>query len=190
MERLEPGSSLKQLFPHEDEQATEIAASVIRQLHAKPQEIPEGFPTMEDWFAPLFDDRYSVLASEYDRVQAIVRDLLGRDDTRFLCHGDLHHENILLSKGGWISIDPKGVIAPLWFEIGCFMRNPLNLLDKSNTGVIIERRFDQFAELLGIERGILVQSSYVQAVLAASWVLQEGGDGNYSLRCALLMKPT
>lgn len=186
LELLEPGESLKQFFPQQDEKATEIAASVIKVLHANPEE-PEGFPSLKQWLTPLFDRGYGAL-SEYDKAQGIARELLSVDDELHVCHGDLHHGNILASSRGWVSIDPKGVVAPTWFEIGCFMSNPLTLLDY-NAKHSIERRFDQFSELLAIDRELLVASSYVYAVLAACWSLEEGSDREvaYFLRCAQLI---
>ncbi len=188
LELLEPGYSLKTLFPYHDGQATEIAASLIKQLHQKPLESSGGFPSLKQWFAPLFEKQYPELASEYDRVQEVVMELLTIDDELYLCHGDLHHDNILKSKRGWTCIDPKGVIAPLWFEVGCFMRNPLSLLEE-NAASIIDRRFAQFVELLSIEREVLVHSSYAQAVLAASWALDNGeASWKYFFDCSLLIK--
>lgn len=36
-----------------------------------------------------------------------LRDSMGE---QVVLHGDLHHENVLRSGGGWVAIDPNGVI--------------------------------------------------------------------------------
>lgn len=187
LEHLEPGVSLVEKFPQQDDQAVQIAAGVMDRLHQQPMQESQSFPSIEHVFTPLATTTYPQLVEEYERARGLMRDLLSVNDERVLCHGDLHHANILSSTRGWLSIDPKGVIAPRWFEVGCFIRNPLILLEYS-AKKIIERRVDQFSALLGIERYILIACSYVQAVLATVWALEDRGDWEYFLGCARLMR--
>ncbi len=187
LELLEPGSSLVGLFPQQDELATEIVASVVAQLSTTDAHL-EGFPTIREWFAPLETDTYPELASEYGRVRGVLRELMSIKGQAQLCHADLHHSNVLLSQRGWVSIDPKGVIAPFWFDVGCFMRNPLDLLKASHPLVIIERRIDQFSALLSVEKDLLRACSYAQAVLAASWARDDQADWYHFLMCASLLR--
>lgn len=73
--------------------------------------------------------------------------------------GDLHHDNILqnsddearysFSDGGWLVIDPKGVIGEQAYEVAAFIRNPIpELLTHDDAPTIIHNRITRFAELL------------------------------------------
>jgi streptomycin 6-kinase len=85
-------------------------------------------------------------------------------------HGDLHHENILRSDGGWVAIDPKGVIGEREYETGAFIRN---------RGADAGRRADQLAETLGLDGGRIRLWSWAQAHLAAAWAAEDGEDPSH-----------
>lgn len=177
LESLEPGRLLKTLFPGDDEQATTIAGTVIKQLQMISCNTSDksNFLTLDQWYAPLFKHTHKEIPTDsYVRARRWATDLLEMKNESILAHGDLHHDNILQSNRGWLAIDPKGVCAFPGFDVGAFMRNPFpELLTVSRPGSIIGRRFDQFSQLLSEDREILVRLSYVQTVLSACWALDD-----------------
>ncbi len=76
LEYLAPGTSLQQLFPKDDALATEITASIIMKLTKKCHTIPEGFPSLAEWFSSLYDNQFPELASEYATARSITSTLL------------------------------------------------------------------------------------------------------------------
>ena len=91
-------------------------------------------------------------------------------------HGDLHHGNILSAKREpWLSIDPKGVLGPIEFDYGCFLRNPFaSLLANQNLYTVLNSRIDHIAELANLEKEKLHLWSFAQSVLASIWALEDG----------------
>jgi len=192
IERLEPGDTL--LSVEDDEQATSIAAGVMRNLW-KPAPVNHPFPTTERWglgFGRLrktFDGGSGPFPSGLvDRAESLFSELLASIGDPFLIHGDLHHENILSNEGRsngqnderepWLAIDPKGLVAEREYEVGALLRNPMpQLLDGSNPERVTARRIAQLAEELGFDRERILVWSLSQAVLSAWWSYEDEGHG-------------
>ncbi len=106
-------------------------------------------------------------------------------------HGDLHHDNVLrLGAGGWLAIDPAGIVGEREYETGALLRNPWpGLLELPHPGRILERRIDQLAEALELDVGRIRGWAYSEAVLAAVWCEQDAKDPAYMRACADLLEP-
>lgn len=194
LERVQPGMLLSAV--PDDERATTIAATVMRQLWRPAP--PDGpFPHVADWAAGLrglrevFDGGTgplpSALVAEAERLFA---EFGASAAAPVVLHGDLHHFNILAAGDGrWVAIDPKGLIGEPAYEPGALLRNPWpGLLDAPHPGRILARRVDQLAEELGFDRVRIRGWALAQAVLAACWSLEGDGDGwRFPLACAELL---
>ena len=185
---VKSGTTLKVFFDDDkDESATIIFADLIKILHQFPYQADDNnFETIDQWLR-LLDDFKSQYIPQAMLLKAskLSHKLLQTQGTRYLLHGDLHHENILQRGDTWIAIDPKGVIGELEYEIGAFMRNPIDSLLGPDyelefvTGVYtIECRLDKLSKLLNFDKQRLLDWSFVQAVLSACHAEQ---DGNSSL---------
>lgn len=175
LERCEPGQRLKTI--KDDDQASIIAVNVMQTLW-KPIDKPESFPMVSDWLSTLKPVK-PIPNRLIDAAQQIAKDLLKSQSAVVLLHGDLHHDNILSSeREPWLTIDPKGVIAEREYEVGAFMRNPLTML---LTKSILNRRLDLISEYTGFDRQRLLHWSFVQAVLAAFWCVDDmtGGEKTF-----------
>ncbi len=183
VERLKPGTPLSHLT--DDEQATSIAAHVMRRLwRPAPPEHP--FPTVARWAAGLGRLREhfggstgpfpAALVGEAERL---FTELLASASEQALLHGDLHHDNILAAeREPWLAIDPKGLVGESAYEVGALMRNQLpQPLAGSEARRFLARRLDQLAEELGLERARLHGWSLAQAVLSAWWSFEDHGYG-------------
>ena len=183
IERVLPGVPLTS--EPDDLLATQIAAETMRALRL-PVPDQHSFPTTAQWFAGL-----SRLRNEFDGgtgplpelVVSMAEDLstylLTSSATDVVLHGDLHHDNILSSdQGGWLAIDPKGVVGEPCYEVGAFMRNPIELYTTAcGADATVERRFKIFSEVLGFERDRMAAWAFAQAVLSAYWCLEDSGSG-------------
>jgi len=178
LERLKPGAFLSNLA--DDEQATTIAAQVIRRLwRPAPSEHP--FPTVAEWAAGLktmrdhFDGGTGPLpASLVEKAEALFSELIDPMGKPMLLHGDLHHDNILSAeRESWLAIDPKGVVGEAEYEVGAFLRN--HLLLRPNPEKVLARRIAQFVEELGLDRERIIGWGLAQAVLSAWWGYEDHG---------------
>jgi streptomycin 6-kinase len=182
LERLEPGTPL--LSFSDDEKATSIAASVMRQLWRPP---PENHPlfTIERWSRDLFTvrDRFGGTTGPFpewmiDRAQSLLRELMASSADPVVLHGDLHHDNVLAAqREPWLAIDPKGLVGEPAYETGSWLRNWLpDLLAQPNPRAILARRIDQFADELGFDSDRIRDWAFAQAVLSQVWASEEDAD--------------
>lgn len=181
LERLKPGTMLVSL--EDDEQATSIAAQVMRQLWRPAPPEPHPFPTIAKWAAglgrlrPQFDGGTGPFPAQLvEQAEALFTELLASQAEPVLLHGDLHHYNILTAeRHPWLAIDPKGVVGEPAYEIGAWLRNPFDLLDRPQPARILARRVDQLAEVLELDRARLAGWGMAQAVLSGWWNFEERG---------------
>lgn len=178
MTRIMPGTSMMSYFPQDEEAALAITSKVIQQLQMKDKPINHDiFPSIETWHASLMQATASNTIPDSLLVSAkqLSMDLIATSTKQVLLHGDLHHDNLLLGPNEqWVAIDPKGIIGDPVYEVGAFIRNPvMDLRKQTNMQAILRRRIAAFAEYLDFEPQRMIQWSFVQAVLAACWSMEE-----------------
>lgn len=180
IERIRPGVMLSTLFPDNDEKATEIGAGVMNDLIIPAPARRAEFIALEGWFRGGFDGLRTTFdggAGPFprplvDRAEKLFHELHASTGNLSLIHGDLHHMNILSSefRGGWLAIDPKGVIADRAYEPAPFILNPNDTLHTHpNLSSILARRIDQFAEITAIDRYRIHGWTLAFSVLSAWW---------------------
>jgi streptomycin 6-kinase len=191
LERLQPGNSLADLsLAGGDEEATEILASVIREM--SPMATPDDCPKVENWgkgfarFLATGDQR--IPRHLVEAAQRVFADLSASQSRTRLLHGDYHHYNVLFdSQRGWLAIDPKGVIGEVEYEIGAILRNPVERPDLFLSRTTIERRTEQLTTRLKLKPERVLAWAFAQAVLSAIWQLEDGFEidgSNPSLKLA------
>ena len=183
LERLQPGTPLTTVT--DDEQATVIAARVMRELW-RPAPREHSFPTVGDRAAGLrkLRDHYGggtgpLPTALVEQAEALFAELLDSMAEPVLLHGDLHHGNILAAqRRPWLAIDPNGVVGEPAYEVGSLLRNPWpQPWAVPEIDCILARRLDVLADELGIERARLHGWGLAQAVLSAWWCIEDRGRG-------------
>ncbi len=184
LERLRPGTPLARLAARDDEEATRIAARVMQQLRL-PVPPDHPFPSLERWLRDIrrlrerFDGGTGPLpARRVEQAEAYRDELLASAGPPVLLHADLHHDNILqAARAPWLAIDPKGVVGEAAYEVGALLHNPWpDLLRRPEPQRVLARRVDLLAETLGFDRRRILRWGIVNAVLAACWCTEGGGD--------------
>jgi streptomycin 6-kinase len=186
LERALPGTSLKTYFPNREEASLKIVCDLIQKLYEAPTPEQHSFPSVGDWLSAL-DTEVNIPPYYLKKARALKNQLLETSDSPVLLHGDLHHDNILKTEKGWVMIDPKGVIGERAYEVGAFIRNPLEeWLTSPDAPQIIEKRIQYFAKYLTLDPKRIRQWCFVQAILAWGWALEDGADTHYFERLAHL----
>jgi streptomycin 6-kinase len=183
LERLVPGKEIVEL---DDVVSTRIAAGLMQRLW-KPPPAQHEFPTLADWgkaFGELHErhdgDTGPLPAGLIARGEALYMELVASQADPILLHGDLHHFNILSAqREPWLIIDPHGVIGESAFEVGPWLRNTvgdpngphrhLYLLNQPNARAVLDRRLNDFSELLEIDRTRLRDWGIAFCTLSACW---------------------
>lgn len=193
LERIRPGETLATL--PDDEQATVIAAEVMRKLW-RPLPPTHSFRSVAEWAAGLrglrqmFGGGVGPLDQKLvAQAEAHFNDLLGSMTRLVLLHGDLHHYNILsATRQPWLALDPKGIVGEPEYEVGQFLLNPFDLLERPEPGRILNRRLEIFADVLGFDKQRLRAWGVAHAVLSAWWSLEDHGHGwEGAMACARLL---
>jgi streptomycin 6-kinase len=185
LERLTPGAVLTTLADDaNDHKATSIAASVMREFW-RPVPPEHDFPSVGDWAKGLqrlrghYDGGVGPFpATLVQEAETLFAELLDSMSAPVLLHGDLHHDNILSAeREPWLAIDPKGVVGEPAYEVGALLRNLWEeRCTLSNPRRILERRVDQLAEELDVDRARIRGWGVAQAVLSAWWCIEDNDD--------------
>lgn len=172
-----PGVSLKSSFPVNDNEAIRITCDCLNRLHNASIPASSTFPHIRNWLAAL-DKDWEIPAHVLQKARMLRDNLLQTSARDVLLHGDLHHDNLLQNGDAWMVIDPKGVIGEPAYDVAAFIRNPIPELLALDTAAmpVIQNRVRQFAKFLALSEQRILDWCYVQAVLAWTWVLEDGGD--------------
>jgi streptomycin 6-kinase len=205
LERLNPGAQLASVaLDGRDEEATEILADVIDRM-SRPFESPDepsrealkAFVSAQDWGKGF--QRYlasgdrQIPANLVEQGQRLYFDLCASQRSVRLLHGDLQHYNVLFdSDRGWLTIDPKGVIGEVEYEIGASLRNPYEKPELCASPETVEKRLRCFEAKLKLDSARALAWGFAQAVLSAIWSVEDGfavDAGHSSLRLANAIWP-
>jgi streptomycin 6-kinase len=196
LERLCPGTRLVDLVLRgDDDDATSVLAAIIGKM--SPRRTIANAPTVEDWGKGF--DRYA--AGNQTQIprpllleaQRLHEELCASQSQSRLLHGDLHHDNVLFDADrGWLAIDPKGVIGELEYEVGAALRNPTERPELFTDPETIEKRVQGFARTLTLNPGRILAWAFVQAVLSAVWLVEDGfpvDSGHQTIALANTIRP-
>jgi streptomycin 6-kinase len=176
LEVLRPGTLLAAL--EDDDQATIIAAGLMRQVWRPPPAEREVFLTVAGWAQGMRDLRQRFGGGSgpldkrlFDRAEGLFDELLASAGEPSLIHGDFHHFNILQAeRAPWLVIDPKGVLGEPAYDLGAFLYNPLpDFPKRGDLRRRLARRLDILCERLGLDRQRVLGYGQAQAVLSACW---------------------
>ena len=186
-------SSLEQMvLSGRDDEATRIICEVTEKLHSASETKaapPEAIPFLQ---------RTSSLRSAHEERQVDLRDrsifrlanevledlLQQSSGSEIFLHGDIHHFNILKSSDrGWLAIDPKGIRGPKIYDYANTLCNPYMHESVVANSSRMERQSYFISEFANVDRDLLIQFTFLHAMIAASWNLNEP-DLPYWLACA------
>ena len=161
----------ERIASHGDRDATMIAAEVLNAYHgSSPRQPPPSLQSLDRYFTSLFrkakeDARFSIYKEAADTAQSLIAD---QRDVKPL-HGDLHHENIMLSPRGWIVIDPAGLIGDAALDVANMFSNPLDRFDLTRDQERIAWMAEVFADALGRDVRTILRYAFAYGCLSAAW---------------------
>ncbi len=184
LERLRPGNMLDSVENVREQ--SEIAARILRELHATPPPANHGLPHFMDWLCGAFADARSCpdlerargYIEQIPRVESMMGILLEPDEPQILLHGDLHHWNILADADrGWMAIDPKGVIGASCLDGGRFINNAMGFgQTAAEKRKILLEAVAIFSDVLGENEERIFAGAFCDKIMGSSWGLQQKPD--------------
>lgn len=170
-----PGTTLKEIQKLDDEEATKIAAPIIRDL---PIPVPKNhsLPSIADW-ALVLQRVYKakslkpITIEMLDRALCFYDQLENTKTQEMLLHGDLHHENILYDdKRGWLAIDPKGLIGDPAFNGARFIQN---FWQTTPTASLVMNRVNLISSICELDKQRIAKWAYIDYIISNAWALEE-----------------
>lgn len=188
LERIDPGTTLEDIQRKSDEEATRIAARLLRETPV-PIPLDHSFSSVTDWSKILQKDGdYSIIPKEMiAKARSVLNELDSSKKEEKLLHGDLHHGNVLLDKKrGWLCIDPKGVIGDPAFNAARFLRNPYDVFSvDEGLSEMTERRIEILSREMNEDPKRIAGWGYVDAIIGACWSVESDGNSHeQALRAA------
>ncbi len=189
LEWCEPGTTLWEV--EDDEEATAIAAGVLRQLRL-PLDDGEPFVALSARAARWADElprHWDAAGRPFARplLEAAVgacRELGQEKVPPVLLHQDLHGGNVLRSERGWLAIDPKPLAGDPAFDGASLLRDRRWLLGRGGDEARLARRLEILAETLELDRERLRRWGVVHAL---AWGFDGAGVHPEMIRSAELL---
>lgn len=184
LEQALPGISLKESGLNTKERIT-VYAQIVKQLYRMDTGKVSQWDTMHGWCQAI--DRLNDQCISKDLIitaKELRFSLLEHTTPLYLCHGDLHLDNILKRGKTWCSIDPKGVLGDIAFEAAAF--NLLSQEDQSHSDKpsLVMARVQELAASLDITEARLLAWFFLRTMMSVQWFLEDGGDPSHMIRAA------
>lgn len=182
-ERIFPGTHLAQLtLKRQDREATRQFAELLSRLQAVdacPTRIRQVRAFSEDFEWYLSQDDRQLERYFVHEAAKLFATLVRTTPHTMLLHGDLHHYNILQDeKRGWLMIDPKGLLGDPVYDVGAFLRNPIELGALVAEPRIIASRLEILHQSLKFDVVRMLEWAFVQSVLAQIWLVMSRQSPN------------
>ena len=109
-------------------------------------------------------------------------------EKEILLHGDLHQDNLLKNGNTWLTIDPKGIIGELAFEVAAF-----DFIHASDLGdnLVIKKLFDyrvnRIAEKINLNSQRIKDWVFVRLILSAVWLVEDKGNPGWAIKLAEIL---
>jgi streptomycin 6-kinase len=181
MERVVPGNQMWEV--KDIHKRARLFAELVKGLPV-PWDGVYPFPTYRTWMEELRCTLIALGGREkalfyLDEALSVYDGLKRKYNRKYLLHGDLHQENMLLNtKGGYTVIDPKGVVDDPVMETARYLMNECES-EKIENPYEAER----LIEIIGIISSIIevpetdiIKSMFIDAALGQCWMIDTPFD--------------
>lgn len=184
MKQAIPGTTLND-SPISPDKKMEIYAGILKNIADVPCH-EKSFEDSKSWFAAIDSiDNVRIPPEIVQKARHIRDDLFARKTNRYLCHGDLHMDNIIDAGDKWVAIDPKGVLGVSGFEAAAFDLCPtaeiIKISNNELSDLVIEK-----SRMLSDKTDIILADLYkwifLRVLLSACWFIEDGGDPSPMIR--------
>ncbi len=190
LEQAIPGDLLKNTYSSKMEDSILHYAGVVKHLASCPL-TSSYFIHVSHWCKAIDQMKDPRIEKHLiDKAQELKIFLLSSVEEEYVCHGDLHGDNIVSHGDTWLSIDPKGIIGEMAFEAAAFdviSKNdwlyPDTLQDK------IIARVNALAHALDIDFNRLIGWFFLRTMISAQWFIEDHGSPDAMLQQASIIYP-
>ena len=188
LEQAIPGNLLKNHYSSDIQNTIESYVKVVNALGSQSKPA-HHYTHVKKWCEAI--DRINdkrVPKHLINKALTLSEFLLKTADKEYLCHGDLHLDNILFHKDKWLSIDPKGIIGEMSFEAAAFdLISQEEWFNLKTVPDKITTRIHYLAQTLGIDKSRLLFWFFVRAIISTQWFIEDNSNPEEALKLATML---
>jgi len=190
LEQAVPGYLLKEHHPKKIEEVIHIYAAVVKKLN-KQSQIKQPFKHVREWCTVIDDMNDPRIPQNYIiQAKALRAMLLSTLQDEYLCHGDLHLENIIQHHSDWLAIDPKGIVGEVAFEAAaCDLISDEELKEPALVVPKLTYRIQLLSNALDLDKNRLIGWIFLRIMLSIQWFIEDKGDPTRMLENAHYIFP-
>ena len=190
LEQAVPGYLLKEHHPEKIADTIHIYSNVVKALANQPLS-DNNYTHVSQWCKAIDRITDSKIEKHFsDKAKKLKSELLSTTQPEYLCHGDLHLENIIKQKENWFAIDPKGIVGEMAFEAAAFdLVSKHELQDESNVPSLMLDRITKLSTALDINFDRLLSWIFLRILISAQWFIEDNGDPSQMLVLAKYIYP-
>jgi streptomycin 6-kinase len=176
LESALPGIPLKTLIM--DKSTLNHYATVVKALSQVPCPQLDSFPHVRTWLESIDKINDPRIPTEWIvNAKELKAHLLKNPESEYLCHGDLHFDNVLSHEDRFVSIDPKGMVGEMAFEASAFdLFSPEELENSELNSEIAWERIQCLSQLLQLKPERLLAWIFLRVMLSIQWFVEDRGD--------------
>ena len=162
LEKAKPGIDLMSFEVNDRYRALGICCDMAQRIQRGQNPSTHSFKSVRELFENL-EKEWNISERMLLMARRFRKELLSGFHETHVIHGDLHRGNILSHGTEWRVIDPKGFVGTLYNEIWPFVHDP---------GV----ELPWIASRIDLDEGQLIKWSFMHAMLATTWCIEDGID--------------
>ncbi len=157
-----------------DREACVLLAQTAEQLHATPPRSVPAMPRLEDWVQALLSLSFAPecpvgLRRDMTAAQEMARALMTSAPAPVALHGDLHHDNVILTGDGPRAFDAKGLTGERAYDLANALRNPKGAAAEVNDPERLRACIALYARALNVPPGRMAAWGFVKSALSITW---------------------
>lgn len=184
LEYANPGTTLKETSSGNIHGVIPVYAGLIKKMSSCNHH-GYSFPHIKEWCDVIDEMNDSRIPRDYIKKAKEIRQwIFATISNEYVCHGDLHLENILQNNNEWLVIDPKGVVGEMAFEASAF--DLLNEHEAASRDAIniIKKRIQLLSDALDIKNYRLSAWIFLRVMLSIQWFIEDKGSPDRMLKMA------
>ena len=188
MERAIPGLSLKEQTSLSSQEAIKIYSDLIKKIAQFNPKVTPHYPHVSEWLKSidqLSDPRINQEWIHYAKF--LKKHLLKTAQKNYLCHADLHLENIIQQGNQWLAIDPKGVYGEMAFEAAAYDLLSIEERQYLKRKTLVLERIHQLSTSLNLNVDRLMSWIFIRIMLSIQWFIEDNGNPEPMIEMAELI---
>ncbi len=179
--QLLPGNTLQTQYHNNSHNLLSAYSNVVKTI-ANNKADSSLFQPVNNWCRAIEKMNHNYLNERIiAKAKNLTNILLTTIVDKYVCHGDLHLDNIIQQEKNWLAIDPKGIVAEKAFEAAAFfLSDNILAIDKNKNHIL--SNIKKLAKLLDIKQQRLLYWIFIRQIISAQWFIEDNLNPDKALK--------